>query len=72
MTRSIIHIELEIPGIPLCQCNRLRRLMTMPIPDWKALRIQQHFQQIRDWNPRLCYNCVNVFAANTPLEAPGR
>jgi hypothetical protein len=70
--RSIIHIELALPGIPLCNAKRTKRLMTMPIPNWKALRSQQHFQQTRTHNPRLCYNCVNVFASNTPLDAPGR
>ena len=70
--RSIIHIELEIPGIPLCQCKRKKRLLTMPISNWKALRSQQNFQRTRTHNPRLCYNCVNVFASNTPLDAPGR
>lgn len=72
MTRSIIHIENQISGVPLCNAKRSQRLLTMPIPDWKALRIQQHFQQTRTHNPRLCYNCVNIFATNTPLDAPGR
>lgn len=71
-SRSIIHIENQVKGVPLCNAQRTRRLLTMPIPNWKALRSQQNFQRTRDWNPRLCYNCVSVFASNTPLGAPGR
>ncbi|KKN10928.1 hypothetical protein LCGC14_1031570 [marine sediment metagenome] len=68
----IIHIENQVRGVPLCNCRRSQRLLTMPIPNWKTLRSQQHFQRTREHNPRLCYNCVSVFAARTPLQATGR
>jgi hypothetical protein len=70
--RKIIHIENQVRGVPLCNVRRTQRLLTIPIPHWKALRSQQHFQQTRTHNPRLCYNCVIVFAANTALDAEGR
>lgn len=72
MSRSIIHIENQLRGVPLCNTKRTRRLLTMPIPNWKALRSQQNFQRTREHNPRLCYNCVSIFAARTPLQATGR